>query len=168
MTAGERALAKPVVTQPPLAAPDRELAEAVILDHDSRPRNFGKLSSASHRAEGYSPLCGDRYSVTLQLKDDQIVDVRFEGFGCAISKASASMMTELVTGRSTSGALAQLERLELALTGSREVLARDLDELGELRYLLGARAYPTRAKCALLPWRTLQASLEGRTHIETR
>lgn len=166
--ASEPALAEPALAQPALAEPDRELAEAVILDHDARPRNFGKLGGASHQAEGYSPLCGDRYSVALRLEDDQIVEVRFEGFGCAISKASASMMTELVNGQSSSAAVALLEGLEQALMQPGGVTLEALDDLGELRYLLGVREYPTRVKCALLPWRTLQASLEGRTHVETR
>ncbi|NNE68807.1 MAG: SUF system NifU family Fe-S cluster assembly protein [Rhodothermales bacterium] len=145
---------------------DRETAEAVILDHDSRPRNFGSLDSATHSAEGYSPLCGDRYVVALRLADGCIESIRFDGFGCAISKASASMMTELVSGETPAAVLTRLRGLRHALTGPAGEF--DGEALGDLACLLGVREYPTRAKCALLPWRALEAALDGRPRVEVR
>lgn len=145
-----------------IASPDetRELAEAVILDHDGRPRNFGWVENATHRAEGYSPLCGDRYTISLRLEADVIQDVRFHGFGCAISKSSASIMTEQIKGGTTQTALGRLALLESALMGQPS------DELGELAHLLGVREFPTRAKCALLPWRALEAALRGGPDVQ--
>ncbi len=138
----------------------RELAEAVILDHDGRPRNFGTVEDATHQAEGYSPLCGDRYSVSLRLQSNVVREVRFHGFGCAVSKSSASIMTEQIKGGTVEAALNRLALLEGALRGRSAV------DLGDLAHLLGVREYPTRAKCALLPWRALEAALAGRNRVE--
>jgi nitrogen fixation NifU-like protein len=138
----------------------RELAEAVILDHDARPRNFGTVANATHRAEGYSPLCGDRYTVSLCLRGDRIQEVQFHGFGCAMSKSSASIMTEQIVGGTVAAALDRLALLEGALLGRSE------GDLGDLVHLLGARDYPTRAKCALLPWRALEAALKGESAVQ--
>ena len=138
----------------------RALAEAVILDHDGRPRNFGTVEHATHMAEGYSPFCGDRYTVSLRLTDAVIQDVQFHGFGCAISKSSASIMTDQIKGETTEAALKRLAALERALLGHPE------EDLGDLSHLLGVREYPTRAKCALLPWRALEAALKGEAAVQ--
>jgi nitrogen fixation NifU-like protein len=145
-----------------IVSPDetRELAEAVILDHDGRPRNFGTVENATHQAEGYSPLCGDRYTVSLRLESDLIQEVQFHGFGCAISKSSASIMTVQVMGRTAEAALDRLGQLERALNG------QSTSDLGDLAYLVGVRDFPTRAKCALLPWRALVAALRGETAVQ--
>jgi nitrogen fixation protein NifU and related proteins len=133
----------------------RDLYQEVILDHSKRPRNFHALADANRRAEGYNPLCGDRETVFLRLEGDRVRDVAFQGTGCAISTASASMMTESVKGKSREEAEALFERFHDLITGQNGESA----DLGKLAVFSGVREYPVRVKCATLPWHTLKAAL---------
>ena len=138
----------------------KELYRDVILDHNRNPRNFGRLDPADAHADGHNPLCGDRLTVSLRLSGDRIEDVRFDGKGCAISTASASMMTEAVKGKSR-GAVAELfDKVHSALT--QQDAAVD-PALGKLAALSGVREFPARVKCATLCWHTLNAALERGT-----
>jgi nitrogen fixation NifU-like protein len=135
----------------------KELYRDVILDHNRKPRNFGRLDPADAHADGHNPLCGDRLTVSLRLSGDRIEDVRFDGKGCAISTASASMMTEAVKGKSR-GAVAELfDKVHSALTQQDAALD---PALGKLAALSGVREFPARVKCATLCWHTLNAALE--------
>ncbi|HJZ58059.1 MAG TPA: SUF system NifU family Fe-S cluster assembly protein [Gemmataceae bacterium] len=138
----------------------RELYQSVILDHHRRPRNFRRLGDADHSAEGNNPLCGDRVSVDLKLDGDVIRDIGFVGSGCAISTASASMMTEALKGKTRAEAEALFERFHEVLTGDGE-LAAEGAALGKLAALAGVREFPIRVKCATLPWHTFRAALRG-------
>jgi nitrogen fixation NifU-like protein len=135
-----------------------DLYRDVILDHNRRPRNFGGLDPADASVEGFNPMCGDRLTVRLRLDDDKISDIRFEGEGCAISTASASMMTEAVKGRTRTEALRLFDRVHQLLTDDA---APPADELGKLAALSGVRAYPARVKCASLCWHTLASALRS-------
>jgi nitrogen fixation NifU-like protein len=134
-----------------------DLYRDVILDHNRRPRNFGPLEPADASAEGFNPLCGDRLTLRLNLADDTIRDIRFEGQGCAISTASASLMTEAVKGKTRGEALALFERVHKLLTDD----AAGAEDLGKLAALSGVREYPARVKCASLCWHTLASALEA-------
>ncbi len=134
-----------------------DLYRDVILDHNRRPRNFGPLDPSNAAAEGVNPLCGDHLTVRLNLAGEKIEDIRFEGEGCAISTASASLMTEAVKGKNRNEALALFERVHRLLTND-EASAEDL---GKLAALSGVRAYPARVKCASLCWHTLAAALHS-------
>ena len=138
-----------------------DLYQEVILDHNKQPRNYGELTETEHRAEGNNPLCGDRLTVELTLDSGQIVDVRFRGQGCAISTASASLMTEAVKGKSVDEAKTLFEGFREMLTGDPSVPAEAPDELGKLVVFAGVREFPIRVKCATLPWHTLRAALRG-------
>jgi len=139
----------------------RELYQETILDHSKRPRNFHELPDASAKAVGHNPLCGDRVTVYLRVEDGTIADVAFVGQGCAISKASASLMTDAVKGKSTAEAHALFQRFRKMVT------ARPDDSvdasLGKLAVLSGVCEFPVRVKCASLPWHTLEAALEAKT-----
>jgi nitrogen fixation protein NifU and related proteins len=137
----------------------RELYQEVILDHNKKPRNFKKLESANHHADGHNPLCGDNVSVYLDVEDDIIKDVSFLGSGCAISKASASMMTSLVKGKSTEEAENLFHKFRELVTSDAE--QEDLESLGKLAVFSGVREYPARVKCASLAWHTLHAAIES-------
>jgi len=141
-----------------MSADLRDLYQEVIIDHGRRPRNFGPLPDASHQAEGFNPLCGDRLSLHLKLVDGVIEDARFEGSGCAISTASASLMTEALKGLSESQAEALFSSFLAMLTGERQ--AADA-ALGKLEILAGVREFPARIKCATLAWHTLRAALRA-------
>jgi nitrogen fixation NifU-like protein len=135
----------------------KDLYRDVILDHNKKPRNFGKLEDATTRADGHNPLCGDRLTVSLKLNGDRIEDIRFEGKGCAISTASASLMTEAVKGKDR-GAVGELfEKVHGLLTRQDAEAPADL---GKLAALSGVREFPARVKCASLCWHTLNAALE--------
>jgi nitrogen fixation NifU-like protein len=134
-----------------------DLYQEVILDHNRRPRNFRRLESPSHHAEGYNPLCGDRLDLFVSVKGDLIADVAFQGSGCAISKASASLMTDAVKGRSLSEARALFERFHKVITTPP---GEPVEDLGKLSVLAGVREFPIRVKCASLAWHTLKAALE--------
>jgi len=140
----------------------RELYQEVILDHNKRPRNFGPLASANREADGYNPLCGDRVRIYVQVEDGRIVDVHFEGEGCAISTASASLMTEAVKGRSLEEVETLFGEFHELLTGDPSEAAQAGPELGKLAVMEGVREYPMRVKCATLAWHTLQAALDSR------
>lgn len=134
-----------------------ELYRDVILDHNRRPRNFGVLEPADASVEGFNPLCGDRLTLRLKLAGQTIEDIRFEGQGCAISTASASMMTEAVKGKTRTEALALFDRVHGLLTDD----AASSDELGKLAALSGVREFPARVKCASLCWHTLASALQS-------
>ena len=138
----------------------RDLYQEVILDHSKRPRNFHAMPAADRKAEGYNPLCGDRETVFLDLDGDVLKDVSFQGAGCAISTASASMMTESVKGKTRAEADALFERFHDLITGKTAGAAGG-PELGKLAVFSGVREYPVRVKCATLPWHTLKAALDG-------
>jgi nitrogen fixation NifU-like protein len=135
-----------------------DLYRDVILDHNRQPRNFGDLEPADASVEGFNPMCGDRLTVRLRLNDDKISDIRFEGQGCAISTASASLMTEAVKGKTRLEALQLFDRVHELLTDDA---APPADELGKLAALSGVREYPARVKCASLCWHTLAAALRS-------
>jgi nitrogen fixation NifU-like protein len=134
-----------------------DLYQEVILDHNRRPRNFHAIADATHRAEGYNPLCGDRLTLYMKVDGDVIADVAFEGAGCAISKASASMMTDVLKGRSLGEARALFDRFHRMVTAPPEATVEDL---GKLSSLAGVREFPIRIKCASLAWHTFKAALE--------
>jgi nitrogen fixation NifU-like protein len=134
-----------------------DLYRDVILDHNRRPRNFGVLTPADASVEGFNPLCGDRLTVRLKMAGDEIADIRFEGQGCAISTASASLMTEAVKGKTRAHALALFDRVHRLLTDD----TAPGDELGKLAALSGVREFPARVKCASLCWHTLASALRS-------
>ena len=143
----------------------RALYQEVILDHNRKPRNFGPLDRASHRAEGHNPLCGDHLSVALGIEDQTIDRIAFEGESCAICKASASMMTVAVKGKALPQVKALIQEF-LAMTTAK----LDLDgphQLGRLAVFSGVRNLPTRVKCAILPWHTLQAAIDSKPRVST-
>ena len=135
-----------------------DLYRDVILDHNRRPRNFGPLEPADATAEGVNPLCGDRLTLRLNLAADKIEEIRFEGQGCAISTASASLMTEAVKGKTRAEALDLFERIHRLLTDDA---APSDENLGKLSALSGVREYPARVKCASLCWHTLASALKS-------
>ena len=143
-----------------------ELYQQVILDHNKKPRNFHKLETANRTAEGYNPLCGDQLSVYLQVEDDEVIDVSFEGSGCAISKASASMMTQAVKGKSKREAELLFDEFHRMVTG-RLNEESEPNQLGRLKIFSGVRDFPVRVKCASLPWHTLHAALNNQPIIST-
>ena len=143
----------------------KELYRDVILDHNKRPRNFGRIEASDTHAEGHNPLCGDRLTVWLRLKDDRIEDIRFEGKGCAISTASASLMTEAVKGKDKAAVQSLYDRIHSLLTQQDTVPDASL---GKLAALSGVREFPARVKCASLCWHTLNAALErGEATVST-
>jgi len=133
-----------------------ELYQEVILDHYRKPRNFGMLRGADRKAEGHNPLCGDRVALQVRTKADVIEDIRFDGKGCALSTASASMMTEAVKGKSRAEAEALFEKFHALVTGGGNGV-----DLGKLAAFGGVSEFPLRVKCASLAWHTLKAALEG-------
>lgn len=139
----------------------RELYQETILDHSKRPHNFREIPDASAKAVGHNPLCGDRVTVYLRLDDGQIADVAFIGQGCAISKASASLMTDAVKGKSKVVANGLFQKFHKMVTG-RPGDPVDTESLGKLAVLSGVCEFPVRVKCASLPWHTLQAALEAK------
>ncbi|MFQ5670882.1 MAG: Fe-S cluster assembly sulfur transfer protein SufU [Acidobacteriota bacterium] len=139
----------------------RDLYQDVILDHGRRPRNFRLPERPSHQAEGFNPLCGDRIQLSLEVEDGRIREAGFQGSGCAISTASASMMTEAVKGRSLEDVEALFRRFHALVAGPEEDHPQDRGALGKLAVFSGVREYPTRVKCAVLPWHTLRSALAG-------
>jgi nitrogen fixation protein NifU and related proteins len=143
-----------------------ELYQQVILDHNKKPRNFRKLESANHSAEGFNPLCGDQLTVYLDLEDGAVKEISFEGSGCAISKAAASMMTQAVKGKSK-------QEAEQLFTEFHQMVTGELDEetttngLGNLKIFSGVREFPVRVKCASLPWHTMHAALNNQAITST-
>ena len=137
-----------------------DLYQEILLEHNSKPRNFRKLDDPSETAEGYNPLCGDQVTVYLKIQDGMITDAGFQGSGCAISKASASMMTQSVKGQTLEKAGQVSDAFRKMMTDPHADL--DYDALGDLESLSGVVEYPTRIKCAVLAWHTLKAAIEGR------
>ena len=133
-----------------------ELYQEVILDHNRRPRNFRAIEDPSRRQEGYNPLCGDRLTLYVKLDGQRISDVSFQGSGCAISKASASLMTEALKGKSIDEARSLFDRFHEMVTSPPEA---DSPDLGKLSVLSGVREFPTRVKCASLAWHTMRAAV---------
>jgi nitrogen fixation protein NifU and related proteins len=138
----------------------RDLYQEVILDHHKKPRNFHKLEHANRQADGYNPLCGDKLSVYIQVENGVVKDIAFVGAGCAISTASASMMTESLKGKSETEVKAIFERFHQLVTNHNEPTP-DPATLGKLAVFSGIREYPVRVKCATLAWHTMRAALEG-------
>ena len=143
-----------------------ELYQQVILDHNKKPRNFRKLENPDRSAEGYNPLCGDQLTIYVNLSDDSVREIAFEGSGCAISKAAASMMTQAVKGKSK-------EQIEELFKEFHSMVTGELDEetdenhLGNLKIFAGVREFPVRVKCATLPWHTMHAALHNQDHVST-
>lgn len=143
-----------------------ELYQQVILDHNKKPRNYHKLESANRVAEGHNPLCGDQLTVYMQIEDEVVKDLSFEGSGCAISKAAASMMTQSVKGKTR-------EEVETLFKEFHSMVKGELDEetqpnnLGRLKIFSGVRDYPARVKCASLSWHTMHAALRGEEAAST-
>jgi nitrogen fixation NifU-like protein len=137
----------------------RDLYQEVILEHSKAPRNYKALEAANHKAEGYNPLCGDRFTVYLEMDGDKIREIGFQGAGCAISKASASMMTQSVKGKTKAEAEKIFHRFHELVTGHSHA---DEAELGKLAVFSGVSEFPMRVKCATLAWHTLEAALEGK------
>ena len=135
-----------------------ELYQQVILDHNKKPRNFRKLETANHTAEGYNPLCGDQLTVYLNLEDDLVKEVGFEGSGCAISKAAASMMTQAVKGKSKEQAESLFKEFHSMVTGELDEETEE-NSLGNLKIFAGVREFPVRVKCATLAWHVLEESM---------
>ena len=146
----------------------RDLYQEVILDHSRSPRNFGGLETANRTAEGYNPLCGDRLNLYLSLDGDVVTDARFEGSGCAISTASASMMTEAVKGKTVQEATVLFERFHNLVTSDNSGTGGTGDDsLGKLDAFAGVRRFPARVKCATLVWHTLRAAINDRDDVVT-
>jgi len=142
----------------------RELYQEVILDHNKSPRNFRGMDGANRKIEGYNPLCGDHYTIFLKVEDDVIADVSFQGNGCAISKASASVITQAVKSKSKAEAEQLFEKFQKLVTG---VLAGSdqIENLGKLAAFSGVSEFPARVKCAMLPWHSLHAALESKAAV---
>jgi nitrogen fixation protein NifU and related proteins len=139
----------------------RELYQQVILDHNRKPRNFRVLPDANRQAHGDNPLCGDRITVYLDVADGVVRDAGFQGSGCAISRAAASMMTASVKGKTPDEVHALFDRLHRVLTGDGQAASAPEADLGKLAVFAGVREFPSRVKCATLPWHTLRAALAG-------
>jgi nitrogen fixation NifU-like protein len=140
-----------------------DLYQEILLEHNSKPRNYRKLDDATNSAEGYNPLCGDQYTLYLKLDGGVVKDIGFQGAGCAISKASASMLTQQIKGTTVEQAEELFHQVHRMLTEPGAELDSDL--LDELETLSGVSAYPTRIKCAILVWHTLLAALEGKQEV---
>ena len=138
----------------------RELYQQVILDHNKNPRNFHEMADATSRVDGYNPLCGDHYTVFLKVDGDRIAEVSFTGSGCAISKASASVMSSTVKGKSRDEAESLFDTFHRLVTGDASGLSAA--DLGRLAAFSGVSEFPARVKCATLAWHTLRSALEGK------
>jgi nitrogen fixation NifU-like protein len=145
-----------------------DLYQEVILEHSKHPRNFHAMEAANHSAEGYNPLCGDHYTIFLQVEDGAVRDISFQGAGCAISKASASMMSQMLKGKTTAQAEEIFQKFHSVVTGSKSgEEPAGAQDLGKLTVFAGVAAFPTRIKCATLAWHTLHAALEGKQSAST-
>ena len=143
-----------------------ELYQQVILDHNKKPRNFRKLETANHSAEGFNPLCGDQLTIYLNVEGDMVKEVGFEGSGCAISKAAASMMTQAVKGKSKEEAENLFQEFHSMVTGELNEETEE-NSLGNLKIFAGVREFPVRVKCATLAWHTLHAALNKEAQVST-
>jgi nitrogen fixation NifU-like protein len=145
----------------------RELYQEVILDHSKRPRNFRALPDANRHAEGHNPLCGDRATVYLRVEDDVVREASFEGSGCSISTASASMMTDALKGKSLGEVRRLFESFHELVTADPSKAQTAAAELGKLGVFAGVHEFPMRVKCASLAWHTMKAALEGGSKAST-
>lgn len=143
----------------------RELYQQVILEHNRKPRNFGRLDACTHHADGHNPLCGDQLQLTIQVEGGRIADIKFEGSGCAIDVASASLMTGAVKGRTTEEADRMAEQFRAMVRG--ELDPAQPNDLGKLTLFQGVKDLPSRVKCAVLPWATLHSALKGESVAST-
>ncbi|WP_044949658.1 Fe-S cluster assembly sulfur transfer protein SufU [Chthonomonas calidirosea] len=143
----------------------RELYQEIILEHNRNPRNFGALEDADFTASGHNPLCGDQVTVYLKMDGDYIKDIRFVGQGCAISKASASLMTTSLKGKTRGEAEAIFEAFHKMVTSDEDLDEQTMEKLGKLAVFAGVREFPTRVKCASLAWHTLRAALHQSNEI---
>jgi nitrogen fixation protein NifU and related proteins len=141
----------------------RALYQEIILEHNKNPRNFKKLTDATRMLEGYNPLCGDHYTLYLKIVDDTIVDISFEGSGCAISKASASVMTTLLKGKTKAEAEKAFDIFHRLVTG--EIKDVSFEALGKLGAFAGVSEFPARVKCASLAWHTMHNALDSETNV---
>ena len=144
----------------------RQLYQEVILDHNRKPRNFGALLAANRHAEGHNPLCGDHIKLTVNVLDEKIDGIAFEGEGCAICKASASMMTSAVKGKSVANAETLVTEFRSMVTGTLDADQQE-NQLGQLKVFVGVKDLPSRVKCAILPWHTLHAALNAELEVST-
>jgi nitrogen fixation NifU-like protein len=144
----------------------RDLYQEFILDHHKKPRNFGTLATANRESEGYNPLCGDRITIYLMVDDNVIKEVAWEGSGCAICTASASVMTEVLKGKTIEAAEELFGKFHDLVTGD-PCETPETEGLGKLAVFFGVREYPVRVKCATLPWHTLQAAIGGQSKTAT-
>lgn len=144
----------------------KDLYQEIILDHNKNPRNYGKMNDCTHKAEGYNPMCGDHYSIYLKIENGLIVDVRFEGAGCAISKSSASMMTATLKGKSVEEAKKMFSEFQNMMTNDKPCLEVP-EEICTIEPLQGVREFPTRIKCATLIWHTMNNALNGEDKSST-
>jgi nitrogen fixation protein NifU and related proteins len=144
----------------------RELYQQVILEHNKKPRNFGKLEACTHHAEGHNPLCGDELDLTLIVENGLVLDIKFKGSGCAIDVASASLMTGAVKGKPVAEAEAMAEQFRGMVRGELEP-GTQTPLLGKLTLFSGVKNLPSRVKCAVLPWATLHAALKGEAEAST-
>lgn len=142
----------------------QDLYQEVILEHSKHPRNFRAMETANRTAEGYNPLCGDHYTIFLDIAGDAIQDISFQGSGCAISKASASMMSQMLKSKTTAQAEELFDKFHKVVTGAQ---TNDSEGLGKLAVFAGVASFPTRIKCATLAWHTLHAALEGKQVAST-
>jgi nitrogen fixation NifU-like protein len=139
----------------------KELYQETILDHNSSPRNFREMENPDYEAEGFNPLCGDQYTVYLKVGDNEVItEVAFKGQGCAISKSSASIMTQILKGKKVSDAKQLFDRFHDIVSLDKD-LPSDLDEMDKMAVFAGVREFPNRVKCASLSWHTMKSALEG-------
>ena len=145
----------------------RELYQETILDHSKRPHNFRALEDANRSAQGHNPLCGDRATVFLRVEDERVTEAAFQGSGCSISTASASMMTDALKGRTLGEVRALFDRFHELVTADPSKAQEAAAELGKLAVFAGVHEFPMRVKCASLPWHTMKAALEGGRQAST-
>lgn len=144
----------------------QNLYQELIIDHGTNPRNFSTLENANYSAEGYNPICGDKIQLFLKIENDRITEVCFQGSGCAISTASASLMTEILTGKTKEEASLLFESLQGLMT-HQKLSCDKLTELGKMVALSGVQAFPMRVKCATLPWHTMLSALKAEKSVAT-
>ena len=144
----------------------KELYQEIILEHNKAPRNFGKLEQATHTMDGRNPLCGDHYKIYLQVEDGIIEEVRFEGSGCAISKASASVMTTTIKGKTVEEAEEYFQKFHQIVTGETDI-EESFDSVGKIAAFAGVADFPVRVKCATLAWHTMHNIIQGKGSATT-
>lgn len=145
----------------------RQLYQEVILDHNKNPRNYGEISSCTNYAEGHNPLCGDHIKISLNMEDEVLQEINFIGEGCAICKASSSMMTVAVKGQDKSFILKLVEEFRSMITGSLDIESNTEHHLGRLKVFSNIKTLPVRVKCAILPWHTLAAAINNENNVST-